>query len=431
MSKEVSPKVDPGDVLEIEELVLEGMDISGHWNRMFNQRIITDYDVQQLDRVTDLDGGESMGWCYQCAQCIAVCPVDHVGSYGPRKIYHKLQVGMDFFADPDLWLCTNCGNCLRVCPKEVDMLQIVPAVRKEAVLVGNVPAELQDVFERTARYGNPLGKNAKRRAAWTRGLDVEVPLISEVDRKVDVLWWVSDYPSYHPRGIDASKALARVLTHLGVDFAILGAEERHDGDSMLRAGESGLFEMLAEQNIETLNSYEFDLLLTTDPHAYNSFLHEYPQRGGDYKVAHYTQFLAERIEEMGLSEQVDLNITFHDPCYLGRHNGEYEAPRDLIKALPGAELTEMWRTRENGYCCGGGGGGMWLDGVAAENQNMRLSEKRVLEAVETGADTLCVVCPYEVSRFEDAVKSTNNDGALQVLDIAELLAQALGLSAEA
>lgn len=427
MSKEVSPKVDPGAVLEKEEYTLEGMDISGHWNRMFEQRTIFDYDITQLDRVTELDGGESMGWCYQCAQCIAVCPVDHVGSYGPRKLYRKLQVGVDLFADPDLWLCTTCANCLRVCPKEVNMLEIAPAMRKEAVLAGNVPAELQDVFEKTARYGNPLGKNAKRRAAWTRDLDVEVPVISELGRKVDVLWWVSDYPSYHPRGIDASKALARVLTHLGVDFAILGAEERHDGDSMLRAGESGLFEMLAEQNIATLGQYEFDLLLTTDPHAYNAFLHEYPQRGGEYDVVHYTQYLAGRIEELGLSEQVELNVTFHDPCYLGRHNGEYEAPRRLIQALPGATFTEMWRTRENGYCCGGGGGGMWLDGHAAENQSMRLSEKRVLEAVETGADTLCVVCPYEVSRFEDAVKSTNNDGALQVLDIAELLARALGL----
>lgn len=427
MSKSVSPKVDPGAVLEKEELTLEGMDISGHWNRMFEQRTIFDYDITQLDRVTDLEGGESMGWCYQCAQCIPACPVDHVGSYGPRKLYRKLQVGVDLFADPDLWLCTTCANCLRVCPKEVDMLQIAPAMRKEAVLSGNVPAELQDVFEKTARYGNPLGKNAKRRAAWIRGLDVEVPLIAELDRKVDVLWWVSDYPAYHPRGIDASKALARVLTHLGVDFAILGAEERHDGDSMLRAGEAGLFEMLAEHNIATLNEYEFDTLLTTDPHAYNAFLHEYPQRGGEYNVVHYTQYLAQRLEDLGLTHQIDLNITFHDPCYLGRHNGEYEAPRQLIEALPGARFTEMWRNRENGYCCGGGGGGMWLDGHAAENQNMRLSEKRVLEAVETGADTLCVVCPYEVSRFEDAVKSTNNDGALQVLDIAELLAQALGL----
>jgi Fe-S oxidoreductase len=427
MSTDVNPKVDPSKVLEHEEYTLEGMDISGHWNRMFEQRVIWDYDTDQLDRVAALDGGESMAWCYQCAQCTAVCPVDHVGSYGPRKIYRNLQLGEDLFTSDDLWLCTTCGNCLRVCPKEVNFLDIMPAVRKEAVLDAAVPAELQDVFEKTARYGNPLGKNAKRRAAWTRKLDVEVPLIAELDRKVDVLWWVSDYPSYHPRGIDASRALARVLTRLGIDFAILGADERHDGDSMLRAGESGLFEMLAEHNIEVLNRYEFDVLLTTDPHAYNAFLHEYPSRGGNYNVAHYTQFLAERIEDLGLSEDVKKTITFHDPCYLGRHNGEYDAPRDLINALPGADFVEMWRSRENGYCCGGGGGGMWLDGFAADNQRMRLSEKRVLEAVETGADTLCVVCPYEVSRFEDAVKSTNNDEALRVLDIAELLAEALGL----
>jgi len=430
MGREVSPKIDPAAVLEHETYELEGVDISGHWNRMFEQRVIFDYDVAQLDRVTALDGGESMGWCYQCSQCIGVCPVDHVGDYGPRKIFRKLQVGMDFFQSDDLWLCTTCGNCLRVCPKEVDMLKIMPAARKEAVLEGHVPAELQDVFEKTARYGNPLGKNPKRRVAWTKGLEVEVPIISELDRKVDVLWWVSDYPSYHPRGMEASRSLARVLTKLGIDFAILGAEERHDGDSMLRAGEEGLFEMLAEQNIETLNKYEFDVLLTTDPHAFNAFLHEYPQRGGTYNVMHYSRFLADRIDDLGLSEEVLGTVTFHDPCYLGRQNGEYDAPRDLIEALPGASFVEMWRNKENGYCCGGGGGGMWLDGKAADHQSMRLSEKRVLEAVETGADTLCVVCPYEVSRFEDAVKSTNNDGALEVRDISELLAAAMGLSTD-
>jgi Fe-S oxidoreductase len=199
---------------------------------------------------------------------------------------------------------------------------------------------------------------------------------------------------------------------------------------MLRAGEEGLFEMLADQNIETLNKYEFDVLLTTDPHAYNAFLHEYPQRGGEYNAVHYARFLADRIGDLDLSQDVLSTVTFHDPCYLGRHNGEYDAPRDLIEALPGANFVEMWRNKENGYCCGGGGGGMWLDGLAAEHQSLRLSEKRVLEAVETGADTLCVVCPYEVSRFEDAVKSTNNDGALAVRDISELLAEAMGLSTD-
>jgi Fe-S oxidoreductase len=430
MGREVSPKVDPSRVIEHETYELEGMDISGHWNRMFEQRVIFDYDVTQLDRVTELDGGESMGWCYQCAQCIGVCPVDYVGDYGPRKIFRKLQVGMDFFTSDDLWLCTTCANCLRVCPKEVDFTLIMPAVRTEAVLEGHVPAELQDVFQKTARYGNPLGKNPKRRVAWTRGLDVDVPIIADVGRKVEVLWWVSDYPAYHPRGIEASRSLARVLTELGIDFAILGAEEHHDGDSMLRAGEQGLFEMLADHNIEALNKYEFDVLLTTDPHAYNSFLHEYPKRGGDYNVQHYSTFLASRIAELGLSTEIGSTVTYHDPCYLGRQNGVYDEPRELIEALPGVELVEMLRIRQDGYCCGGGGGGMWLDGMAAEHQTMRLSEKRVLEAVETGADTLCVVCPYEVSRFEDAVKSTNNEGALEVRDIAELLAQAMGLSTD-
>ncbi|HSL26459.1 MAG TPA: heterodisulfide reductase-related iron-sulfur binding cluster [Acidimicrobiia bacterium] len=427
MVRTVNPKVEPERIHEFEHVTVRDVDLSGHWNRMFDPRVITDYDVSQLDRVTGLPGGESMGWCYQCAQCIAVCPVDHVGSYGPRKIYRNLQLGMDLFTSPDLWLCTTCGNCLRVCPKEVNFLDIMPAVRQEAVLAGYVPKELQDVFEKTARYGNPLGQNPKRRHAWTKGLDVEVPLISELGRKVQVLWWVSDYPSYHPRGMNASRSLARVLHRLGVDFAILGPDEYHDGDSMLRAGEPGLFEMLADHNIEVLNRYDFDLLVTTDPHAYNAFLHEYPARGGAYDVVHYSRFLADRIAQLGLSEQVARKVTFHDPCYLGRHNGEYQAPRDLINALPGVEFVEMWRVKENGYCCGGGGGGMWLDGHAAGHQRMRLSEKRVLEAIETGADTLCVVCPYEVSRFEDAVKSTNNDGRLDVRDIAELLAEALGL----
>src|SRR3970040_353668 len=151
-------KVRPEDVREEKQLVVDGMDISGHWNRMFEQRVIWDYDTSQLDRVTDLPGGESLGWCYGCAKCTGVCPVDIVGDYSPRKIHRKTQMGIDLFESPDLWLCTTCKNCLRVCPKEVDMIQIVPAVREQAVLAGSVPAELQKAFEDTATHGNPLGQ---------------------------------------------------------------------------------------------------------------------------------------------------------------------------------------------------------------------------------------------------------------------------------
>ncbi len=414
--------------IEKAEAVVDGVDISGHWNRMLEPRWITDYPTEAMDWVTSLDGGESLRACYQCAKCVPVCPVEHVGSYGPRKLMRKVQLGNNLMEDPDLWLCTSCAACLRVCPKEVDMLQIMPAIREQAVLEGHVPPELAKAFENMGRHGNPLGQPSRKRIAWTKGFDVEVPIMSKIKRKVDVLWYVSDYTSYHPRGHDAARAMARVLTRLGIDFAILGQEEKCDGDSPRVAGEKGLFEMLAEENIATFDKYEFDRLVVMDPHAYNAFKNHYPALGGDYNVLHYTQLLVDYIDRMEFSETLDMEVTFHDPCYLGRHNGEYEAPRKLLEAIPGVKLTEMPHYKATGFCCGGGGGGMWLDGFAADHQSERLSERRVKEAVEVGAQTLAVTCPYEPSRFEDAVKSTGNDGSLEVADIIELLDRAMGLS---
>jgi Fe-S oxidoreductase len=418
--------VDKDRIREKEHFIQEGMDISGHWNRMFEQRVIWDYPTEMMDKVTALEGGESLGWCYQCAQCVPVCPVDIVGDYGPRKIYRKVQIGMDLFESADLWQCTTCMNCLRVCPKEVNMIEIMPAVREQAVLAGTVPAELQAVFENTLSYGNPLGESPRKRADWAKEAGVEVPVLSQVKRPVDVLWYVECYPAYHPRGKDASRALARILRALEVDFGILGIEEKCTCDSQRLAGERGLFEELAEQNIKTLKKYKFQKILVTDPHALNAFRKEYPKLGGDFEVVHYTTYLAPLMKKLDLKKRLDLKVTFHDPCYLGRHNGEFEAPRKMIEALPGVELTEMARCKLNSYCCGGGGGGMWLDGFMSEHVTERLSERRVREAVETGADVLAVCCPYEVSRFEDAVKSTGNEGKLLVRDIAELVLLAMG-----
>lgn len=416
-------------VVEAEHAVVDGIDISGRWNRMFSQRAITDYPTEAMDWVTGLDGGESLRDCYQCGKCVPVCPVQHVGSYGPRKLNLKVVRGNNLVEDPDLWLCTTCGNCYRVCPKEVNPLRFMPAIREQAVLEGNVPAELQKAFENLQRQGNPLGEAARKRADWVAEAGVPVPLISEVGREVDVLWYVSDYTSYHPRGKDAARAMARVMTALGVDFAILGAEERSDGDSARLAGEPGLFEMLAEQNIRTLGKYRFRRLVVMDPHAYNAFRNHYPRLGWEGEVLHYTQFLAPLVERIEFRSSVELDVTYHDPCYLGRNNGEYDAPRRLLEAIPGIRLAEMPHTRANGYCCGGGGGGMWLDGFVAEHVSERLSERRVREAVATvgmdGTGVLSVACPYEPSRFEDAVKSTGNDGRLVVRDIIELIDQAM------
>ncbi len=420
--------VDKERILEKEHVVQEGLDISGHWNRMFEQRVVWDYTPELIEKVTALEGGESLGWCYQCAQCVPVCPVDIVGDYGPRKIFRKVQTGMDLFNSPDLWQCTTCMNCLRVCPKEVDMIQIMPAVREQAVLNGYVPKELQTMFQNCAEYGNPIGESPRKRADWTKTAGVPVPIMSQIKKPVDVLWFVSDYPSYHKRGIDASRALARLFNTLGVDFGILGVEEKCDGDSQRLAGEPGLFEELAIHNIKMLKKYKFNKIVVTDPHALNAFRKEYPKLGGQFEVEHYTTLLASKLEQLQplLKNEIKQKVTFHDPCYLGRHNGEYESPRKLLRAIPGLQFAEMWRCKENGYCCGGGGGGMWLDSFMADHVSERLSERRVREAVEIGAEVLAICCPYEVSRFEDAVKSTGNEGKLIVRDIVELLDEAMG-----
>ena len=414
--------------VERDQAIVEGVDISGHWNRMYEPREITDYDLTYLDKLTALSGGESMGWCYQCAQCVPACPVDTVGGdYAPRKIYRRLQTGTDIFNHRDLWLCTTCMNCLRVCPKEVDMIQIMPAARAAAVLEGNIPDELQEMFQNVAEYGNPMGQSPRKRPRWAKkaGVPIRVLPKEKEPAPVEVLWFVGDYYAYHERGVDAAQAMARVFHRLGVDFGILGADERTDGDSQRLAGEPGLFEELAEHNIAQFEKYEFDQIVTSGPHAYNAIRNEYPRQGGHgpFPVAHYTQYLASRIDGLAplLVKDFPRKVTFHDPCYLGRHNGEYDAPRRLLEAVPGIDFMEMYRCKAQGYCCGGGGGGMWLDGYAALHQAERLSENRVKEAVEVGAEVLAVCCPYEVSRFEDAVKSTDNDGRLEVLDIIEIL----------
>jgi Fe-S oxidoreductase len=405
-------------------------ELPGMWNRMFEQRVVWDYDTEGFEKIGALDGGESLEWCYGCGKCVPVCPVDVVGEYGPRKIHRKVQLGVDLFSDDDLWLCTTCMNCLRVCPKEVDMIQIMPAMREVAVTDGNVPAELQDVFEKTFRYGNCQGENPRKRHAWTRGAGVPVRVLPDEPGPVDVLFYVEDYWSYHPRGQQASQAFARILHALGVDYGILGAEEKTLGDSQRLAGEKGLFESLMEDVVATLAKYEFARIVTPDPHGFNALVKEYPKHGHRFEALHYTQFLAPLIEGIDWKTELDYQVTFHDPCYLGRHNGEYDAPRTLLQAIPGVRLVEMGRCRENGYCCGGGGGGMWLDSLTDNHTSERLSERRVREAVESGADVLAVCCPYEVSRFEDGAKSTGND-QLKVLDIVELIDEAMGNGAGA
>jgi Fe-S oxidoreductase len=400
------------------------VELPAMWNRMFEPRVLTDYGPDGFLAISALPGGESLEWCYGCGKCVAVCPVDIVGDYGPRKIHRKVQTGTDLMADSDLWLCTTCGNCLRVCPKQVDMISIMPAVREAALTGPGVPAELQEVFEKTFRYGNAFGQNQRRRAQWSEGAGVPVRILAKDPRPVDVLFYVEDYWSFHPRGQDAARAFARVASALGIDWAILGPEEKTLGDSQRLAGEKGLFEDLIEDVTATLAKYEFARIVTPDPHGFNALVNEYRPRGHVFEALHYTQLLAPLVGQIPWARELDLRVTFHDPCYLGRQNGEYDAPRTLLEAIPGVHLVEMGRCRENAYCCGGGGGGMWLDALTRDHTTERLSERRVREAAQTGADVLVVCCPYEVPRFADAAKSTGHED-LRVCDIIELIDEAM------
>jgi Fe-S oxidoreductase len=332
--------------------------------------------------------------------------------------------------EENIWMCVSCYACTQVCPSKIPLtLGLMTRAKEELILAGNVPNELQDALEYSHRYGNPLGESPRRRGMWIRSVEPPVRIMSQVKSPVDVLWFVGDYASYHPRVQVASQALARVLNAMGVDYAILGPEEHSDGDSQRLAGERGLFEMLAEKNGRVFSKYRFNEIITTDPHAYNALKNEYPGLGVIYPVRHYTEYLVERIEKLKtlLKEDIDAVITYHDPCYLGRANEVYDAPRMLLEAIPGVKLVEMAHARETSLCCGGGGGGMWLDGFTWEKAHVRLSEWRVREAVTAEAQILAVACPYEAPRFEDATKMVERGSRLAVRDVAELLAESMGL----
>ncbi len=375
--------------------------------------------------------GERVRTCLQCGTCSGVCPFGYLMDFPPGRMVAALRAGIfDRVIDTDtVWMCVSCYACTQECPSKIPLTaSLMTRVKEELLLAGNVPTELQSALENSQRYSNPLGESPRKRAEWAKGVQPEIPIMRTAKRPVDVLWFVGDYPSYHPRVRLTSQALAEVLHALGVDFGILGPEENSDGDSQRLAGERGLFELLAEKNGKVFSRYEFGEIITTDPHAYNALKNEYPALDISYPVRHYTEFLAERLDQLKplLKEEVNAKITYHDPCYLGRANGVYDEPRALLEAIPGVELVEMPHSRTTSLCCGGGGGGMWLDGFQWEKAKARLSEWRVREAVTAGSEILAVACPYEAPRFEDAAKMVQEAGQLAVRDIAELLAEAMG-----
>ena len=378
-----------------------------------------------------LPDGERIQACLQCGTCSGVCPFGYLMDYPPSKMISALRAGMfeKVIKTDMVWMCVSCYACTRFCPAKIPLTPgLMTRAKEELLLAGNVPVELQDALQNTQRYGNSMGESPRKRATWIQSIEPPVTIMSQANRPVDVLWFVGDYASFHPRVQQTSQALARVFNALGVDFGILGPEENSDGDSQRLAGERGLFEMLAEKNGRVFQKYRFNEIVTADPHAYNALKNEYPALGISYPVRHYTQYLAEKLNVLRplLKHEVKARVTYHDPCYLGRANGIYDEPRTLLKLIPGVELVEMSHHASDSLCCGGGGGGMWLEGYQWEQAHIRLSEWRVREAVTAGADILAVACSYETPRFEDAAKMVQKASRLIVRDIAELLSEAIG-----
>jgi Fe-S oxidoreductase len=368
--------------------------------------------------------------CIQCGACGGACPFGYLMAFPPIRMLAaaRSETFQRVLASDDIWMCVACSACTAACPAQLPLTaNLMARAKEELVLAGKVPSELQAALENSQRYGNPLGESPRKRTDWMRGIESLVPVMGKDKRQAEVLWFVGDYASYHPRVQPASRTLALVLNRLKVDFAILGQEENSDGDSQRLAGERGLFELLAEKNARALRKYRFERIITTDPHAYNAFKNEYPQLGIAYPVQHYTEFLAERLDSIRplLTREVKKTVTYHDPCYLGRVNGIYDAPRKLLQAIPGLKLVEMPHNRKNSLCCGGGGGGMWMDGFQWEKAHVRLSEWRVQEALLVGAELLAVSCPYEAPRFEDATKTVKQAEGLLVRDVIELFSDAM------
>jgi len=379
--------------------------------------------------------------CVDCGRCQDVCPAFQSDkSLSPKVIMmslrkHILSESDNLFStnvpsEPimekwittdEIWACTTCGACMETCPVSNEHIPTILELRRAQMMMENkFPQELSAAFKGLETNSNPWNMGSSTRAEWTEGLDV--PLMAE-KQEAEYLWYVGCAGSFDDRGKEISKAFAKILNKAGVSYAILGEEEGCCGDPARRAGNEYLFQMNAEQNIETFKEYKFKKIVTCCPHGYHILKNEYKEFGGEYEVIHHTQLIAELIEQgkINISPNGNGKVTFHDSCYLGRYNDIFDEPRQILKAVNKQGLVEMPRAKNKSFCCGAGGGRMFME----ETEGKRINHIRVEEAQNTGATTVCTVCPFCTSMFDDGIKEKGIEEKLQVKDIAQIISNAM------
>jgi len=378
-------------------------------------------EYKEIVDVIKASGGDAFKRCFQCGLCDVVCPWNQVRTFSMRKIVRQATFGFTEIEGEDIWLCTTCGRCPQQCPRDVQQIESGVALRRIATEYGIFPEPVQPI--RTVRgslvgEGNPLSEERKNRANWTEGLSVQ-----PFSEGMEVLYFPGCYLCYDPRLKKVAAATANILNQAGVDFGILGEKESCCGESIRKTGDEEVFKGLARENIKTFIDNGVKKILVSSPHCYHTFKNEYPEFMVNFEVVHISQYLFELIDQgkIKLTKEYGKKVTYHDPCYLGRHNEIYDEPREVLKKIPGLELDEMADSREDSLCCGGGGGRIWMETPKGE----RFSDLRLEQAKWVGAEVLVTACPYCITNFEESRLNLGYEKDLEIKDIAEIIQESI------
>ncbi len=376
--------------------------------------------VTPFKEIVDLikeQGGEAFKYCYQCGLCDAVCPWNRVRQFSMRRLIREAIFGLTDIESEDIWRCSTCGRCPQACPRGVKQIESGVALRKIAsdndIFPGPI-APIRTVSVGLLGEGNPFNDERSKRGDWADGLSVK-----PFKEGMEVLYFSCCYLSYAPRLRQVAAATVAILNKAEVSFGILGTKESCCGESIRKTGNEELYRKLAKDNIKAFVDAGVKKILVSSPHSYHTFKNEYPEFMVHFDVVHISQYLNELITSgrLKLTREYEKRVTYHDPCYAGRHNGIFDEPRQVLNSVSGLDLVEMPDNRENSLCCGGGGGRIWVETPKQE----RFSDLRVNQAVAVGAEVLVTSCPYCITNFEDSRLTLDENTPLEIKDITEII----------